>query len=261
MSAPDVSSPIAPPQNQPTEAIQPHAVAQPTGIGSTRLASLQIRCPVCREPFSVAADQPLHDLHCTHCQRKFCLADDDSQPAASAKIGHFELLHCLGMGGFGTVWKARDIELDRVVAIKIPRQGRLSPAEMEEFVYEARVAAQLRHPHIVPVYEIGREGDDVFIVSELIDGSSLSDFARRMTPAEAAELCATVADALHFAHAAGVVHRDLKPGNILIDKRGAPHITDFGLAIRANEEVALTVDGAILGTPAYMSPEQARGDM
>jgi serine/threonine-protein kinase len=238
----------------------------PAGRQVPRLSrSLHIRCPLCHEPLEIAADQPLEDIPCAACRGRFNLAGDDpdlkeQQPVT--RIAHFELLQRLGMGGFGTVWKANDAELDRTVALKIPRRGNLSPSQVEEFLHEARVAAKLRHPNIVSVHEIGREGDNVYIVSDLVDGVSLEKFKnlRRLTQREAVQLLVTVCDALHFAHEAGIVHRDLKPGNILVDEQGQPHITDFGLAKRGHDEVEITMQGEILGTPAYMSPEQARGE-
>jgi tRNA A-37 threonylcarbamoyl transferase component Bud32 len=225
--------------------------------------SLSIRCPLCHEPLEIVADQPLDDIACAACRRRFSLAGDD--PALKlepvTRIAHFELLSRLGMGGFGTVWKARDTRLDRTVALKIPRQRNLSAAEADQFLYEARVAAKLRHPHIVTVHEIGREGDHAYIVSDLIEGQSLDKLnrSRRLTQREAVQLLATVCDALHFAHEAGIVHRDLKPGNILVDAAGRPHVADFGLAKRT-DQFEITAQGEILGTPAYISPEQARGD-
>lgn len=226
--------------------------------------SLHIRCPLCHEPFEIVVDQPLDDLHCSACQGRFSLARDvldPNQKKGVTRIAHFELTERLGMGGFGTVWKAYDSKLDRTVALKIPRRGQLNADEVDEFLHEARVAGRLKHPNIVGVHEIGRDGDNVYIVSDLIDGVSLARFndTKRLTQREVAELLVTICDALHFAHEQGIVHRDLKPGNILLDADGVPHITDFGLAKRSLDEVAITAEGDILGTPAYMSPEQARG--
>jgi serine/threonine protein kinase len=238
----------------------------PTHRQPRRLSrSLHIRCPLCHEPLEIETDQSLDDIHCSACQGRFSLAGDDPELKGQkpvTRIAHFELLQRLGMGGFGTVWKALDTKLDRTVALKIPRAGQLNAGQVEEFLYEARVAAKLRHPHIVSVHEIGRDGDNVYIVSDLVDGASLAKFkeTNRLTHREAAELMVAICDALHFAHQAGIVHRDLKPGNILIDSAGQPHITDFGLAKRAQGEVEITAQGEILGTPAYMSPEQARGE-
>ena len=157
---------------------------------------------------------------------------------------------------------SRDVDLDRTVAVKIPRKGQLDPQETEQFLREARAAAQLRHPGIVSVHEVGREKDTVFIVSDLVDGVTLADrlTAQPFSSREAAELCAKVADALQHAHDAGVIHRDLKTGNIMLDAEGEPHILDFGLARREAGEVTMTVEGRVLGTPAYLSPEQAQGE-
>jgi hypothetical protein len=150
------------------------------------------------------------------------------------------------------------------VAIKIPRRGQLLPDDVERFLREARAPAELHHPNIVAVFEVGQEGDLVYIVSEYIEGQSLDKWleaqGRRLTDREAARLCVTIAEALDYAHEHGVVHRDLKPSNIMIDCSGQPHLMDFGLAKRAAGEITMTVEGAILGTPAYLSPEQARGE-
>src|SRR5688572_13133689 len=180
----------------------------PGSSQSPRLSqSLHIRCPLCHEPLDIAADQALDDLHCSACQGRFSLAGDDPElkPKSVSRIAHFELHERLGMGGFGTVWKAHDTELDRAVAIKIPRAGLRSPEEVEEFLHEARVAARLRHPHIVNVHEIGKDGDTFYIVSDLVDGVSLAKYkeSRKLTHRETAELLVTVCDALHFAHDAG----------------------------------------------------------
>src|SRR6185436_270706 len=160
------------------------------------------------------------------------------------------------------VWKARDKQLDRTVAIKIPRAGSMTAEEQEKFFREARTAAQLQHPNIVSVHEVGRDGDSVYIVSDFVRGVTLREWltGQQLTSREAAELCAKVADALHHAHEQGVVHRDLKPGNIMIDGDCQPHLMDFGLARREVGEVTVTMEGQVLGTPAYMSPEQAKGE-
>ncbi len=130
------------------------------------------------------------------------------------------------------------------------------------FLREARSAAQVKHIGVVAVHEVGREDGTLYIVSDFIDGCSMKDWlsGRQLTPQEAADLCAKIAEALHVAHEAGVIHRDLKPGNVMMDMAGQPHLTDFGLAKREAGEITMTVDGQVLGTPAYMSPEQARGE-
>ena len=148
-----------------------------------------------------------------------------------------------------------------MVALKIPRKGELSPEDAEQFIREARAAAQLNHPNIVSVLEVGRDKDRVYIACDFVQGLDLADWLsdHQATPREAAELCVTVADALEHAHRHGVIHRDLKPSNIMLDAQGEPHLMDFGLAKREAGEITMTVDGKLLGTPAYMSPEQARG--
>jgi serine/threonine protein kinase len=234
--------------------------------GSTRRDSrgLHIRCPHCQNPVELLADSPLEEISCGACGDSFSLVEREGESFTRTplkRIGRFELTSRLGVGGFGTVWKALDTELDRVVALKIPRKGQLSSSETEQFFREARAAAQLKHPNIVPVHEVGRDGDTIFIVTDLIHGVSLADWLKEEKPSakEAAKLIAVIADALHFAHQQGVVHRDLKPSNIMIDTAGQPHLMDFGLAKREIGEVTMTVEGQILGTPAYMSPEQAQG--
>ncbi len=225
---------------------------------------LRLRCPHCSNHVEVIGDTPLDSVDCEVCGSTFSLIDrsrDTRLAEALQQIDRFELISRLGVGGFGTVWKARDTELDRAVAIKIPRHGQLSSFEMEQFFREARSVAQLRHPNIVPVHEVGREGDTVFIVSDLVRGVSLADHltAKRPTAHEAVVMCITISSALDHAHKQGVIHRDLKPSNVMIDDEGQPHIMDFGLAKREAEEVTMTTDGQIIGTPAYMSPEQASG--
>jgi tRNA A-37 threonylcarbamoyl transferase component Bud32 len=181
------------------------------------------------------------------------------------RLGKFELLERLGAGSFGYVFRARDTELGRLVAIKIPRAGRLAGKEdVTRFVREARSAAQLQHPGIVAIHETGQAEDGTFyLVEEFVEGTTLATRLARAEawPArEAAALIAEVADALDYAHSHGVVHRDIKPANILLDDRSRPHLMDFGLAKREAEESSMTQEGEVLGTPAYMSPEQARGE-
>ena len=232
---------------------------------ATPRGALEVRCPSCHAPMEVAADTALTDLTCSSCGSHFSLVDQSKATRMApslTKLGRFELIERLGVGGFGSVWKARDKELDRTVAIKIPRAGDMTAEEQEKFFREARAAAQLKHPSIVSVHEVGRDGDSVYIVSDFVRGVTLGDWltGQQLTSREAAELCAKIADALHHAHEQGVVHRDLKPANIMIDGDGQPHLMDFGLARREVGEVTVTMDGQVLGTPAYMSPEQAQGE-
>ena len=138
---------------------------------------MHIRCPHCHNPIEVVDDNPASDVTCSSCGSAINLAVDarrlESVEAATQSIAHFELGEQLGMGTFGSVWKAHDTELDRTVAIKIPRKDQLSPTEAEQFLREARAAAQLRHPHIVPVHEVGREDGRLYIVSDFIEGLSV----------------------------------------------------------------------------------------
>ena len=182
---------------------------------------MQIRCPHCHQPIELVADDPSGDMMCGSCGSGFNLANeatvhDDGSHAKT--IAHFTLVDCLGQGAFGSVWKALDKELDRTVAVKIPRKESLSSTEAEQFLREARSAAQLRHPNIVPVHEVGREDGTLYIVSDFIEGLSLADWLTGQQPTcrEAAELCVTIAEALQYSHEAGVIHRDLKPANIMV---------------------------------------------
>jgi hypothetical protein len=180
------------------------------------------------------------------------------------RVGKFDLLEELGSGSFGTVFRAFDTELERQVAVKILRLGRLAGAEdAERFLREARSAAQLKHPGVVSLYEAGRTDDGVcYLVEEFVRGETLERQLRggAFEAQRAARLLAEVAEALDAAHRLGIVHRDVKPSNIIIDPEGHPHVTDFGLAKRETEDVTMTPEGGVLGTPAYMSPEQARGE-
>ena len=177
-------------------------------------------------------------------------------------LGRFELVREVGSGRFGTVWKARDTHLQRTVAVKIPRQRELNEQETELFLRDARAAAQLHHAGIASVHEIGREDDTLYIVTDFIDGANLNEWlsGKRLSAQEAAALVRKIAEALHHAHDAGVIHRDVKPSNIMLDGNGEPYVIDFGLARREFGELTMTTDGQILGTPAYMPPEQARGE-
>jgi serine/threonine protein kinase/WD40 repeat protein len=177
-------------------------------------------------------------------------------------FAHFQLLRLLGQGSFGFVYQARDAQLGRTVAIKIPRAGVFATQqEQERFLREARSAAHLKHPNIVAVYEIAQENHVPYLVREYIEGQTLADLLRqrRLAFREAAELVVPVAEALDYAHRHGVIHRDINSRNILVDETGRPHVTDFGLALRKGAESTMTADGQVLGTPAYMSPEQAEG--
>ncbi|MEO9591429.1 serine/threonine-protein kinase [Rhodopirellula bahusiensis] len=177
-------------------------------------------------------------------------------------IGDFDLLEEVGRGGMGVVFRARQRSLDREVAIKMILRGRLaSDADLQRFMAEAAATASLDHPSIVPVYEVGDIEGRPFFSMQFIEGQTLSQRVASgpMAPREAARLVAQIARAVSVAHQAGILHRDIKPGNILIADDGRPMITDFGLAKQVGAKMDLTRTGMLVGTPAYMSPEQAGG--
>ena len=177
------------------------------------------------------------------------------------QLGRYRLLRVLGQGAFGRVHLAFDEELERRVAIKVPAPDRFqNPGDAERYLAEARIVATLDHPNIVPVYDVGRTADgSVYVVSKFIEGPTLADRVEdRPAADEASRLVATVARALDHAHRKRLIHRDVKPANILIeDATGTPYVADFGLAI---SEEAFAHEHNIAGTPAYMSPEQVRGE-
>ena len=185
-------------------------------------------------------------------------------PAPLGRFGDYELLAVIARGGMGVVYRARQRSLGRIVALKLIRAGEFaSPDESRRFQLEAAATAQFDHPHIVAIYEVGEHGGQQFFSMQFMDGGVLKacreDGELRMDAPAAARLVAKVAHAVHYAHQHGILHRDLKPGNILLDRAGEPHVSDFGLAKRADSSFDLTLSGAILGTPSYLSPEQAAG--
>lgn len=177
------------------------------------------------------------------------------------KIGRFRLDRIVGRGAFGLVWKAWDEDLQRTVAIKIPRKRNLSPDELDRFIREAKAAARLSHPGIVSIYDFEEIKGVPLLVSEFIEGSTLQDWAshNEVHVFKAAMISRDIALALQAAHEKSVVHRDLKPNNVLVRDDGQIQITDFGLAKRVDTESTIAIEGAILGTFTYMSPEQANG--
>ena len=176
-------------------------------------------------------------------------------------VGRFQLRELLGNGGFGQVYQAFDPRLDRDVALKLLLQTNPDERVMERFFREARAASRLDHPNIVAVHDAGRDDGRCWIAYEYVKGPALSRVReqRRINLTSAVRIIRDLADALDHAHRRGVFHRDVKPDNVLLDERGRPRLIDFGLARRDDFDSDLTLDGAVLGTPAYMSPEQASG--
>ncbi len=228
---------------------------------------MPLQCPHCHSTIELGGKPP-RDVVCPSCGATIQLECGSTTrflpDEAPRHLGRFELLEQLGVGGFGAVYKARDTELDRTVAIKVPRAGNIPrPEDVDRFLREARSAAQLKHPSIVALYDAGQGDGTCYLVSEFIQGATLAQHlsAKRLSFRQAAELIAEVADALDYAHKHGVIHRDLKPSNIMLDLEAKPHLMDFGLAKRAADEITMTIEGQVLGTPAYMSPEQAKGEV
>ncbi len=184
-----------------------------------------------------------------------------TRAAPIRELGRFEIHQALGRGAFGEVWQAYDPHLDREIALKLSRFSEINGKEAERFFREARAAGQLQHPNIVSVYEAGEVDGQLYIACALIVGEPLSVWMNKRRPdwRTTTRMIGTLAEALHYAHSMGIFHRDIKPGNIMIDQEGTPFLMDFGLARRQDQDATMTTDGAILGTPCYMSPEQAQG--
>lgn len=196
-------------------------------------------------------------------------AAQSDQPALQFKpgeqvryFGDYELIEEIARGGMGVVWKARQVSLNRPVAVKMILSGQLAnEAEVKRFHIEAEAAANLQHPNIVAIHEIGEHEGRHYFSMDYVEGEHLGRFARKnpLTLAQIAELVMVLAEATQYAHQRGILHRDLKPQNILVDSEGRPHITDFGLAKRIEQDSNLTQEGSVMGSPSYMPPEQAGG--
>jgi eukaryotic-like serine/threonine-protein kinase len=178
------------------------------------------------------------------------------------ELGDYELLEEVGRGGQGVVFRARQKSLDRIVALKVISLGQwASEAHLKRFRREAHAAASLDHPSIVPIYEVGERDGSCYFSMKFVEGGQLDEVVKRtpMSIRQAAELIAKVARTVHYAHEHGILHRDIKPGNILLDVKGEPNLTDFGLARLLETESTVTRTLEVLGTPSYMAPEQATG--
>src|SRR6478609_242881 len=179
------------------------------------------------------------------------------------ELGDYELLEEVGRGGQGVVFRARQKSLHRIVALKIIGLGQWAPkAHLKRFRLEAEAAASHDHPWIVPIYEVGERDGQCYFSMKFVEGGQLDEVVRRspMPIRQATELIAKVARTVHYAHEHGILHRDIKPGNILLGAKGEPHLTDFGLARLVETESTMTRTLEVLGTPSYMAPEQAMGN-
>jgi TolB-like protein/tRNA A-37 threonylcarbamoyl transferase component Bud32/Tfp pilus assembly protein PilF len=181
-------------------------------------------------------------------------------PELLGELGDYELLEEIGRGGQGVVFRARQKSLNRIVALKVISLGQwASKAHLKRFRLEAEAAARLEHPGIVPIHEVGERDGSCYFSMKFVEGGQLDEVVRRtpMSTRQAAELIAKVARTVQYAHEHGILHRDIKPGNILLDAKGEPHLTDFGLARLVESESSVTQTLDVLGTPSYMAPEQA----
>ena len=179
------------------------------------------------------------------------------------ELGDYELLEEVGRGGQGVVFRARQKSLNRIVALKVIGLGQwATKAHLKRFRLEAEAAASLDHPCIVPIYEVGERDGQCYFSMKFVEGGQLDEVVKDapMSIRQAVELIAKVARTVHYAHEHGILHRDIKPGNILLDEKGEPHLTDFGLARLVESESTITRTLEVLGTPSYMAPEQAAGN-
>ncbi|HET6882644.1 MAG TPA: protein kinase [Pirellulales bacterium] len=257
---------------------------------------MHVQCPRCHLPVDLVDNAGLDYIACPSCGSHISLLDNATaiydagypidqamtnraeaetvgraaDPKSSFRFvegrtfGEYELLAEIARGGMGVVFRARQMRLNRTVALKMILAGQLADQDdVRRFLSEAEAAAGLDHPGIVPVYESGELDGQHFFSMGFVDGQSLAALlaAGPLPPRKAAELISQVADAVDYAHAHGVIHRDLKPGNILLDQEGKPRVTDFGLAKRVAGDSNLTRTGQALGTPSYMPPEQASGKL
>jgi serine/threonine protein kinase len=219
---------------------------------------------------AIPPDSPQHS--CGACLLETALGSDEAvagvdDPGAPSPMlmdfGDYELLEQIGRGGQGVVFRARQKSLNRIVALKVIGLGHwATAAHLKRFRLEAEAAARLEHPGIVPIHEVGERDGSCYFSMKFVEGGQLDEVARRepMPIRRAVELIAKVARTLHYAHEHGILHRDIKPGNILLDAKGEPHLTDFGLARLVESESTVTRTMEVLGTPSYMAPEQAVGN-
>ncbi len=221
------------------------------------LASAATLCSICGEPLNAKGE-------CLACLLRTGLDESvvEIKLDTSFVFGDYELLEEIGRGGQAVVYRARQKSLNRIVALKVIGFGHWETTpHLKRFRHEAEAAASLEHPQIVPIYEIGESDGSCYFSMKFVEGGQLAEVLKResMSTRRAAELLAKIARTVHFAHQHGILHRDIKPGNILLDRQGEPHLTDFGLARLLEQESTITHSSDVLGTPSYMSPEQAAG--
>ena len=237
--------------------------------GSANFTVPSVRCPECNLLLDTGCSNSdtVRQLSCASCGHQFDMIHDPAGQESVAlrpgmALGRFRLDERIGCGGFGLVFKAYDTQLSRAVAIKVPRFAMIGERGTERFIREAQTASHVRHENVVAIHEAGECDGLAYIVSDYIDGTSLQNritHCGALPNREAAKLLLEICGALQAIHDAGIVHRDIKPDNVLLDSCGKPHLSDFGLA-KLDSNVTMTFDGQCMGTPAYMSPEQALGD-
>ena len=232
-----------------------------TRLQEIDVGSIELRCPDCHHRVEFTSGTPLFGLECTTCGSQFNLineSDRSIQQVHRDGLQHFRLQDKLGEGATGSVWSAIDTQLERTVAVKFLRRHKCDRDGAKRLFREVREASRISHPNIARVLEVGRYDGRVYIASKFVSGNSLRELLqrRRSTPYEVAQICSILADALQCAHGHGVIHRRIKPSNIVVDAVGTPHLVDFSSTASERIEINVTCEGKVLTPVAYMAPEQ-----